>query len=349
MGIERADAVGKLLGQHGHGAIWKINRSAAQARFAIERGIAVDVVRHIGDVNLQLEVAVRERADVDGVIEIARGFAVDGHNGQIAEIAAAAQLRFRHLLLHSARLRQHLRIELVRQMMFADDDFDVNADVARASENFDHAAGGREPSFRIARDFDVDHPAIELGQPHTARGGRALCVRAELLAQSGSKFFTGRDRDLVRNPRVVGQHDVAVRAVAKQAHDGQVLAVDDLHHAAFGAPVGATAHDTRQDVVAIHRVANTVAADEQVAVDARDRMIGYEEAVAVTVSDDAAGNQVRIARTSGLRRRRRPPSVRASRQIAAHVRICGAPPGRTLSAPASDTARRRFLQYHRCV
>ena len=38
--IQRADAVGKLLGQHGHGAIRKINGSAAQARFAIERRTA---------------------------------------------------------------------------------------------------------------------------------------------------------------------------------------------------------------------------------------------------------------------------------------------------------------------
>ncbi len=107
--IERADAVGKLFGKHRHGAIREIDGGAAQARFAIERGIAPDVVRDVRDVHLQLEVAVRQRADVDGVVEIARGFAVDGDDGQIAEIAAPAQVRFRHLLLRGARLRRALR------------------------------------------------------------------------------------------------------------------------------------------------------------------------------------------------------------------------------------------------
>ena len=103
----------------------------------------------------------------------------------------------------------------------------------------------------------------------------------------------------MRDARVVGQHDVAVRAVAEQAHDRCVPALDDLHHPAFRAAIGAPPLDSREDVIAVHGVAQVVAADEQVAVDARDRMIRYKEAVAVTVSDDAAGNQVRIARTLG--------------------------------------------------
>ena len=89
MRIQRTDAVGKFLGQHGHGAIRKIDGSAAQARLAIERRIAAHVVRHVGDVHLQLAVAVRQRADVNGVVEIARRFAVNGDDGQVAEIAAA--------------------------------------------------------------------------------------------------------------------------------------------------------------------------------------------------------------------------------------------------------------------
>ena len=46
-------------GSIGHGAIREIDGSAAQPRFAIERRIARDVVRHVRDVHLQLEVAVR--------------------------------------------------------------------------------------------------------------------------------------------------------------------------------------------------------------------------------------------------------------------------------------------------
>ncbi len=80
-GIERADAVGKFLGQHRHGAIREIDRSAAQARFAVERGFAADVVRDVGDVHLQLEVSIGQRADENGVVEIARGFAINRNDG----------------------------------------------------------------------------------------------------------------------------------------------------------------------------------------------------------------------------------------------------------------------------
>ncbi len=104
--IQRADAVGKFLGQHGHGAIRKINGSAAQARFAIERRSAANVMRHVGDVHLQLETAAGPRRDVHGVVEIARRFAVNGDDRQVAEIAPPSNILFAHLLGNGLRLRQ---------------------------------------------------------------------------------------------------------------------------------------------------------------------------------------------------------------------------------------------------
>ena len=80
--IERANSVGEFFGQHGHGAIRKIDGSAAQPRLAIERRSAPHVVRDVGDVHLQLPVAVRRGADVHGVVEIARRFAVNRDDGQ---------------------------------------------------------------------------------------------------------------------------------------------------------------------------------------------------------------------------------------------------------------------------
>ena len=105
--IQRADSVRKFLRQHRHRAVREIDGSAAQARFAIERRIALDVVRDVRDVHLQLEMSIRQRADQNRVVEIARGFAVNRHDRQVAEIAAPAQIRFGHLLLRGARLREH--------------------------------------------------------------------------------------------------------------------------------------------------------------------------------------------------------------------------------------------------
>jgi hypothetical protein len=42
-------------------------------------------------VDLQFEIAVGKMADGDGVVEVAGGFAVDGDDGQRAEIAAMAK------------------------------------------------------------------------------------------------------------------------------------------------------------------------------------------------------------------------------------------------------------------
>ena len=44
---------------------------------------------HVGDVDLQREVTVVEFVDQHRVVEIAGRFAVDGDDGQVAEIAAA--------------------------------------------------------------------------------------------------------------------------------------------------------------------------------------------------------------------------------------------------------------------
>ena len=93
---------------------------------------------------------------------------------------------------------------------------------------------------------------------------------------------------------------IAVRAVAEKADEVGCCALDNLHDAPFGAAVGAAAHDARKHAVAVHGVAEIVAADEEIAVDARNGLVGHNETVAVAMRDDAAGNQIRIV--TGFRR-----------------------------------------------
>ena len=100
-------------------------------------------------------------ADGDGVVEVAGGFTVDGDDGQCAEIAALAFLRRDHRGALCASSMTWPR-KVVRQMKFADDDFDVDAEVVFAAEDFDDA------SARILRwrwpvgDFNVYHHAFEI-------------------------------------------------------------------------------------------------------------------------------------------------------------------------------------------
>ena len=77
--------------QHGDGAVGEIDAGAAQAGFLIERRVWGYVLRYVGDVDLQFVVAVFELADVDGIVEIARGFSVDGDDGKVAVVAAVRE------------------------------------------------------------------------------------------------------------------------------------------------------------------------------------------------------------------------------------------------------------------
>ncbi len=58
----------------------------------------------------------------------------------------------------------------MRHLMFANDDFDVNADVAGTAENFDDLPGRRKAALGIARDLHIDDGAIEFREAQAAVG-----------------------------------------------------------------------------------------------------------------------------------------------------------------------------------
>ena len=100
-----------------------------------------------------------------------------------------------------ASLPQDFVGKCVREVVLADDDFDVDADVAGAAEDFDDAARRRGAATREARDFDVDDGAVEFGKAQaTIRRGLLvllLGVAAELRAQLGSEFVARRNQDFM--------------------------------------------------------------------------------------------------------------------------------------------------------
>jgi hypothetical protein len=49
-------------------------------------------MRYIGDVDLKVPAAISAMLDVNGVVEIARRFTINGDNRQVAEIFAAFTL-----------------------------------------------------------------------------------------------------------------------------------------------------------------------------------------------------------------------------------------------------------------
>ena len=209
---QAAHVGGKLDGQHGDGAIGKVDRRAAQARFEIDGRVLANVMRDVGDVDLELEVAVRHAADGDRIVEVARGFAVDGDDGQRAEVAAMAQLAGGDHRVEVLRFLQDFDREAMRQVKLADDDLDVDAEVVFVAENFEDAAarvlGRRGP----VGDLDFDDYTFEVGpfattrfgaedaillshplaKPGRAGWGTRACFASGWVAPSFPRFLSGR-------------------------------------------------------------------------------------------------------------------------------------------------------------
>src|SRR5579863_124374 len=153
--IQRADAAGKRFGKHGNGAIDEVHGVAAEASFAVERSLGANVVSDVGDVDLQLPAAVAAAFDVHGIVEIARGFAVDGDDGEIAEVLAACAVGIGDGKREAFGFLQNILGKNVRKMMLANNDFGVDAEIAGTSKNFDDAAGGRRTAAGKANEFDI--------------------------------------------------------------------------------------------------------------------------------------------------------------------------------------------------
>ena len=157
-------------GKHGHGAVGEVNAGAAQARFLVERGVRRDVLRDIGNVDLQLEIAIGKISDGNRVVEVARGFAVDGDDGKRAEVAAVANFSRRDDGGYILRVFERRRGKFVRQVKFADGDFDVDAEVVLPAENFNDASARVLRGGGPVGDFNVDDDAFEIIPFRAARG-----------------------------------------------------------------------------------------------------------------------------------------------------------------------------------
>src|SRR5690242_7918701 len=105
---QAADVCRKLEWKHGNCAIGKIDTSSAHASLLIERRIRSNVVRHIGNVHLELEVAVLESRDQYRIVEVARSLAINGDDRQIAKVAPLAEFGGGDDRLNCLRFREQV-------------------------------------------------------------------------------------------------------------------------------------------------------------------------------------------------------------------------------------------------
>jgi hypothetical protein len=159
---ETADVAGELLGEHGDGAVREVDGVAAEAGLEVEIGAGEDVFGDVGDVDLELVAAVGILRDEDGVVEVLGGFAVDGDDGEVAEVAALGD-GFGVEMGDFAGLGEDLFGEDVREMVLADHHLDVDAEGFGVAEDFDDAAASGAVFAGEVGDFDVDDEAFEVG------------------------------------------------------------------------------------------------------------------------------------------------------------------------------------------
>lgn len=138
----------------------------------------MDVVGDVGDVNLQKPAAVFAPFNVNSVIEISRGLAVDGDDGKFTEILAPCAVSFTDGMSNLLGVVQDLGRKCVRQVMLADDDLRVDAKIPRAAKDFNNAAGRWNARAAVANQFRVDHGAVQLGDVREAPATRRLFFRS---------------------------------------------------------------------------------------------------------------------------------------------------------------------------
>ena len=160
---QAADIGREFERQHGHGAIGEVDAGAAQSRLLIEGRIGRDVVGHVRDVYLQFVVAIFDLPDGDRVVEVAGSLAVDSDDreerGSRAVLWASGARDDRFDIL---RFVEHFGRKMMRQVEFADDDLDIDAEIVFVAQDLDHSSprilGGRGP----VGDFDIHHYVFQI-------------------------------------------------------------------------------------------------------------------------------------------------------------------------------------------
>jgi deoxycytidylate deaminase len=229
-------------------------------------------VADVGNGDDQAEAALAVLAlalAIDGVVEILRRLAVDGHQRQVTDVLAYAAFPFPVALAHRVgqllRFRQRLLRELEGQLVFPQGNLDLHAGIGVVAEHLDHLAD----RLRMLRGLLDD-----LGHHHLPRHRLGL--------------GTGGQQDVLADAPVLGHHEQHAMLVVHAADDAMVGALQHLDDLALRAAAAVHADDARHDAVAVQGLVHFLRAEKQVGA----LLVAHEEAVAVGVALDAPADEV---------------------------------------------------------
>ena len=195
---------------------------------------------HVGDVHLQRPVAVAQRLHPHGVVEIARGFAVDGDDIQLAKIAAAGELVRRNRPGNCARLFQNLVGKVMRDVMRTDENLDVDAEIVGQAQDLDDAAHRPVAVFAEIQDFRGDDHAVQIFDG--IHGDRRSAHAIDRHLPRGQRHVFG-NLDPLADAFVVRNHEIARATDAELADHGEMGAAQHAHDLAVGLSIALDAAD----------------------------------------------------------------------------------------------------------
>ena len=299
----------------GNSTVREINGGAAQACFKIERCPRPNVVRDVGDVDLQLPVAVRQPLYQDRVVEVASSLAVDCDDWQTAKIVAQRQFfpRQRRYRMGSGivRLSQHVRRERVGQVVLANDDLYVDSEVVRVPKNLKNAAARRLGDRRELGDLDVYRESFQRIVFVRQHGCAAsfpsqdsvlcLCGRQDHLTPGPIRDEDGLRHALVQRCDNVelccrpwhgfGAASAMRTGVMEDPYDRGIAASKNTQDTPRTPSVAAWRSFVHQHFIALHGAVEFVRRDEEIIVAVR-RAIGPNKAEAVAMHVELAGDEL---------------------------------------------------------
>ena len=173
----------------------------------------------------------------------------------------------------------------MRDMMLADDDLDVDAEVVRMPQHFDHAPRGVAAIFREFENLDVDDHAIKI-----VGAGDVDRFHADAVAALGrcGQFHALGDVDPLIDSLVVRNDIRAAFTDLELADHREMSAPQDLDNLAVSPAIALDARDMDYYAVAVHSGLRGIAWDVDIAAKSFDGTVGNEEAVPVAMHIQAA-------------------------------------------------------------
>ncbi|MDF2489079.1 MAG: hypothetical protein K0S77_1701 [Pseudomonas sp.] len=272
MRVQRAQAVGQLLGQHRHDALGEVHRVAAHLGFVVQGRAQADIAGNVGDRHVEAPAAgehaqLAERFAIDRVVEVTSVFTVDGDERQVTQVDALFLVLVLDFGAELARLLDHGFRPDVRDIVAAQRNVDLHARRHVVADHLDHIALGLE-----------------------ARGWPVGDLHLDELADLRTAITPGGHQHFLLDLRVVWRHETDAAFFVVAADHAFVAAGDDLDDDPFAAATAVDAAYPCQGAVAIEHQAHLRRAEEQVFA----AVIGNQEAEAIAVARDATEDQVQL-------------------------------------------------------